>query len=121
VSIRTKANDVSYLVIDNGDGPGVPDELMVSLGFAPGDGKGRKEFDTFTCNHCEQVFMKNPWRGRERGWCRFCDKYLCDPCQARLVATGVCKPFKQLVNEFQESVDRGLPPTFNETSIILIP
>jgi hypothetical protein len=120
VSIRTKLDDRSYLIIDNGDGPGMPDEIMVSLGFQPGSGRGKQEFNTYTCNHCEQVFLENPWRARERGWCRFCDKYLCDPCQARLTATGVCKPFKRLLEEIQVAADKGRPVQSVEGSIILL-
>jgi hypothetical protein len=34
------------------------------------------------CNHCGGVQLMNPWRTRERGYCRLCDHYVCDLCKA---------------------------------------
>jgi hypothetical protein len=91
-----------YLLIDHRNSPGVPDEIMVAQGFSPGAGRQDSVFEsaTFTCSHCEVVVVMNPNRQRERGYCRKCDHYVCDTCEARRVASGgECKPFKVMVEE----------------------
>ena len=38
------------------------------------------EAETLRCNHCENQFLKNSHRKRDRHWCWNCDKYICDRC-----------------------------------------
>ena len=103
-----------YLLIDHKGGPGVPDEIMVANGFEAGSGKGKYESATYTCSHCEATVVLNPQRTRERGYCRKCDHYVCDTCKAQRVASGgVCKPFKAMVNELLNVLDKR--PESSET------
>lgn len=95
-----------YLLIDNRDSPGVSDELMQSMGvdMPKGAGKGLFEAPTLTCSHCQVVVVLEPRRTRARGYCPKCDHYVCDRCEAVRVATGgACKPFKQIIDEAQET------------------
>lgn len=63
-------------------------------------GLGIFESATYTCSHCDRIIMKHADRTRERGFCRKCDSYICDKCEAVRVATGgECKTFKQIGEE----------------------
>ena len=88
-----------YMLIDHRESPGVPDEIMVAQGLPAGSGRKVFESATFTCSHCERVVIMNPDRSRERGYCRKCDHYVCDGCEAERVRTGVCMPFKAMIAE----------------------
>lgn len=61
-----------WLLTDHRAGPGLPDAGMP-------DGKA-VEMATVTCWHCRTVVVMNPWRKRERNYCRKCDRYICDAC-----------------------------------------
>ena len=88
-----------YLLIDHRCSPGVSDELMKAAGLWEGAGVGKQESATFTCAHCEAVVVLNPKRTRERGFCPKCTHYVCDPCEARRVASGYqCFNFKAMVD-----------------------
>jgi hypothetical protein len=45
-------------------------------------------------------------RNRERAYCRKCDHYICDGCGASAAQTGICKPFKQVLDEQQDEALR---------------
>ncbi len=57
------------------------------------------EYPTFTCNHCQAVVVMNPQRTRERGYCRGCDSYICDACEAVRVQTRRCVTFDQIADQ----------------------
>jgi hypothetical protein len=120
VSVRSKLNDENYLQIDAG--LGVPAELLISVGLAPELGRGRHELATFTCSHCCQQLIVNPWRTRERAWCRSCDHYICDNCKADQVAKGgACKPMRFVIEEVAEAVDKGKSINTVDIPRILLP
>jgi predicted RNA-binding Zn-ribbon protein involved in translation (DUF1610 family) len=97
--MSSKRSHEGYFATDHRGSPGVPDEIVVAQGLQPGAGKGLFESATFTCSHCEAVVIKNPDRSRERAWCKKCDHYICDNCGMALHQTGVCYPFKAMVND----------------------
>lgn len=93
-----------YLLVDNRNSPGVPEALNQSapLPLPVGAAAGMFEAATITCSHCQQVLIVNPLRTRERAHCRKCDHYLCDKCGAIAAQTGICRTFKQVIDELQE-------------------
>lgn len=119
MAVRTKANDECYLEVDAG--AGVPAEILIGLGLPPELGRGHHELKIFTCSHCQNPILVNPWRTRERAWCRKCDHYICDGCGAELHRTGLCKPFRFIVHEIAEAADKGLSPRSVDIPTILIP
>lgn len=90
-----------YLLIDHRNSPGVPADVMIAQGIAPEAGRQDSIFETstFTCSHCETVVVMNPKRTRSRGYCSKCDHYVCDECEAKRFASGVCLPFKAMVEQ----------------------
>lgn len=56
-----------------------------------GPGVGRYAADktvreaTLSCRHCGTHVVINPDRERERGFCRLCNRYICDHCKAASV------------------------------------
>lgn len=78
----SKERHMGYLLIDN-----------------RASGHGLQESKTFTCNHCNRVVIMNAERTRERGYCRGCDRYLCDECGTVRAITGQCKTFNQVIDE----------------------
>lgn len=53
----------------------------------------RYESATATCAHCNAIVVLNPGRTRQRGYCRRCDAYICDACQAK-----ECLPFDKVMD-----------------------
>jgi hypothetical protein len=98
-------NHEGYMLIDHRNSPGVADEVMTQ-GLIPGAGRGIFESPTFTCSHCEAVVIMNPNRSRARGYCRKCDHYVCDACEAERVRTGICYPFKSMVLDLLNEADK---------------
>ena len=101
-----------YLLIDQTDSPGFAPAVAVEAGrrsIAPHVGPGKKfEAATLYCNHCERIVVKNPDRTRDRARCWKCDHFICDWCKAELIRTGVCKPFKQVIDEFYDDAAKSL-------------
>lgn len=97
--MRTKRSHEGYLLLDNRNSEGVPDEIVHQHGLPVGAGKGMFETPTFTCNHCGGVVIMNPQRTRERAYCRGCDHYLCDGCGAERSLTGKCVTLQQKFDE----------------------
>lgn len=62
-------------------------------------GLGMFESGTYICSHCQSTIVKNSARVRERGFCRKCDSYICDACEAHRAMTGVCRPYIQRIDE----------------------
>lgn len=102
---------MGYLLIDHTDSPGiriedVPERLRRTTQVV---GKGKKaEFDTKVCTHCERGIIFNPERVRDRGVCRYCHHYICDTCDEIYRKTGQCIPFKKILDDMQEQIDRYL-------------
>jgi hypothetical protein len=88
-----------YFLLDHVDSPGLSDEVILQAGLPVGAGRGKFEAPTYTCSHCQYVVVMNPKRNRERAYCKGCDHLLCDPCGAERAKTGVCRTFKQVIDE----------------------
>lgn len=88
------------------DSPGVSDTLlnMPTLpGMPPGAGRGMFEAPIIICSHCQTGLVINPLRTRDRAYCPKCDHYICDKCEGVRVQTGVCKTYRQFIDELQET------------------
>lgn len=98
-----KRKQEGYLLLDHRNSPGVPDEMMVSVGLGPGAGHGVYESPTVTCCHCNTVVILNPMRTRARGYCPKCDAYVCDnpACSAE------CRPFVKQLDDLQALIEKG--------------
>lgn len=107
--MSSKFTKEGYLFLDHRDSPGLNDETMLRAGMPVGAGHGVFEAPTFTCSHCTRVVIMNPNRRRDRAYCSKCDRYICDDCGAAMAVSGVCKPFRQIVEEVQEAASKGLP------------
>lgn len=91
----SKRSQEGYLQIDHRACAGVTD-LPVQSGQ-------NFESATITCSHCQRVVVLNPDRSRSRGYCPKCDHYVCDECEVSRVASGgICRPFKQVIDEALE-------------------
>jgi hypothetical protein len=107
--VNSKKSHEGYMLIDHSASPGLSDEVCVSQGLPSGAGKAVFETATFTCSHCEAVVVKHPFRERARGYCRKCDHYICDVCEAKRVASaGECYPFKAMVADMLEEADKAV-------------
>jgi hypothetical protein len=93
-----------YALIDHRESPGLtPEDAAICPDGIP-VGRGQLFESAFiTCSHCQRGVVLNPDRTRERGYCRKCDKYICDQCTAALHNTGICRPYAQLVDEILEA------------------
>lgn len=105
MSLRDKEG---YLYIDHRNSPGVPDEIMVPLGYAPGAGRGLYESACYTCSHCHRQVVIEPKRTRERGYCRKCSSRICDPCTAIMARTLECRPMAQIIDAALEEAIKPL-------------
>lgn len=103
-----------YLEIDHRDSPGFTEAEARAGRFGKTMPVGSKliQRSTITCSHCERIVILNPDRTRSRAYCPKCDHYLCDECEVTRVVTGVCKPFKQVIDEFIDDVAKGRTPRF---------
>jgi hypothetical protein len=96
-----------YTLIDHRESPGIRPEDVAHIPDAIAVGPGRRfESAHITCSHCQRGVVLNPLRTRERGYCRKCDKYICDLCTAELHNTGICRPYVQFVDELLEAAAR---------------
>jgi hypothetical protein len=98
-----------YLLIDHRESPGItPEEAFAAGSDVQPVGKGIKfESATYNCSHCTSTIIKNPLRNRERGYCPKCNAMICDLCEEHRVKTGICRPFKQIVDEFVDAAAKG--------------
>lgn len=92
-----------YLLIDHRDSPGVPLDLLLSIGLPPECGKGVYESPTVTCCHCNAVVILNPMRTRPRGYCAKCDAYVCDNHGCNVE----CRPFAKLLDDAETQIVRN--------------
>lgn len=107
--MNSKRNHEGYFMLDHRCGPPMSDETVVANGLPVGAGRGLFEAPTYTCSHCQAVVVLNPLRNRERAWCKKCDHYVCDGCGITLAQTGICKTFKQIIDEVQNAAAKGQP------------
>lgn len=94
-----------YLLVDHRAGPGLgrPGETPLAHGTL-------FEAPTYTCSHCQRVVVVNPNRTRERGYCRKCDRLVCDACEAgRAASGGACHAMGMVFDIAQEAAERGVP------------
>lgn len=94
--MASKARHEGYLMIDNRNSPGVPQELIdaanrAGKNVAGFSGSNLFESATVTCSHCGAVVVLNPDRKRPRHYCSRCDHYVCDNPACGLE----CNPFKK--------------------------
>ena len=85
-----------YLLIDNRNLPGIehaPGSRFNSVGA-----NQLYECATITCAHCNTVVILRPDRSRPRGYCRKCDKYICD----NPACSVDCINFDKLLDQMQE-------------------
>ena len=108
---RLRTSYEGYLMIDHRASPGLTAEEMRQAGYtnAPNLGEGTyTELPTIRCAHCSNVFIKNPLRTRERGFCWQCDDYLCDQCTVAMKVSGKHVPFQQIADSILGS-DKTAP------------
>jgi len=107
---RSKRSHEGYLLIDHSNSPGLSEEMIYTGSGLPRSdakvpmkpGAGKFEAATFSCSHCPNVVVVHPLRNRSRGYCKKCDHYICDSCNAKMAINGVCKPYKQIMDDLQE-------------------
>jgi hypothetical protein len=91
--MKTKLAREGYLMID--------DRLS---------GGGLKENPTYTCKHCHSIVVMNPQRTRERGYCRGCDSYICDACNAVRAKTFECRTMDRVIDQLLTAAEAGREP-----------
>ena len=97
------------LLIDHRASPGLTAKDVAGLDV-PVVGAGQVfESATNTCNHCSALIVLNPLRTRDRQWCSYCDKYICDGCAAELKRTLRCNSVSSRLDELFEQIVRGVP------------
>lgn len=113
--MTSKRRHEGYLLIDNRNNEGVPDELLMTMPVPLPKGAGRGVFEapTITCSHCQAIVIMNPLRNRERAYCPKCDHYICDKCGViRAQLAGECSLYRKKIDDIQEQdaldAQRGL-------------
>jgi hypothetical protein len=102
---KSKRSQEGSILIDHRASPGVAPEMSRYTNLPDGAGRGIFESPTFTCSHCQRVVVMNPARTRSRGYCRKCDHYVCDNCEAKRVKSGgVCYTYKQYIDDISEEI-----------------
>lgn len=95
------------ILIDHSDSPGSNPQLAHAAGIPHVPAGAKFESATICCSHCSRTVILNPDRTRERGYCRKCDRYICDQCTAIMAETLVCVPIKKILDEAQERAFRA--------------
>lgn len=90
-----------YVMLDNRESPGFtyaehPAAYHAGIPVGPG---AFFEGSTLKCRCCDRIVVLNPDRIRERGHCRECDGFLCDPCAVNLHLTGNCNCIDKLLDK----------------------
>jgi len=107
--MKSKRSHEGYLLIDHRAGDGMNSIPSAGLDqLPPVPGGSMLERSIITCSHCQAGVIVNPLRMRDRGWCPNCDHYICDSCEAVRVKTGVCRTFKQVIDEALNLAAKGL-------------
>ena len=100
-------NPEGWLMVDHRASPGLPTNFYHGLptqwqGLTPPEGK-MAESAVLTCHHCQQPYLRNLWRTRERGHCFKCDGYICDLCMEDSRRPDyVHTPFEKKINDAYE-------------------
>ncbi len=106
---QSKRSHEGVIMLDHRYSPGISDQALhnankTSNAKLPiGAGTGMFEAATFSCSHCPNVVYIHPLRNRPRGYCRKCDHYICDSCNAKYAMNFVCLTYKQQVDALQEA------------------
>jgi len=113
--VFSKRSFEGYLEIDHRDSPGISQELSdreSSGNFRPIPAEGGKKLQLITkrCSHCPRIVIMRPERTRARGYCPKCDGFVCDDCELKRVITGVCRPWKQIIDEWYDAAAKGQVP-----------
>jgi len=92
VRLFTKKSRDGYLMIDHRDSPGITrDEAVKAGGMCLPIPKGTLfEAATYMCPKCQKMVIRNPDRDRSRGYCRKCDRDVCDHCAVQLKLNHTC-------------------------------
>ena len=97
-----------YLMMDHRHAGGtVSDMYLQSVDLPLGAGRGLFECATYTCHHCQYVVVIEPKRTRERAYCKKCEHRLCDGCGAELARTGICRPYRQVIDDYLNALSRS--------------
>lgn len=91
-------------MLDHRSSPGLTKEEALALGYSPKEATGSVLFEAKTnhCNHCGAVVIMNPDRVRERAYCVYCNKYICDNC-------GISLKLPDYVHKtYQQQLEEGL-------------
>ncbi len=94
-----------FLEIDHSNSPGMTQadvahlpESMRRQMLIVSEGKVEAR-DVQQCSHCQRTVVLNPKRTEaDRDTCLRCYSYICKDCARMLAATGVCVPFKQVLD-----------------------
>jgi predicted RNA-binding Zn-ribbon protein involved in translation (DUF1610 family) len=82
-----------YIMFDHRASPGIPGDPL----------KGEGSFfeaKTNHCSHCGTVVILNPLRTRERAYCSYCHKYICDNCGLEAKLPGYLhKTYKEKLDD----------------------
>lgn len=62
---------------------------------------GTREYDTFTCAHCNGIVIVRAAEPMPGGYCCLCNKPICERCEA----IGTCTPFEKKL-DMMEKRDR---------------
>jgi hypothetical protein len=103
--MHSKRRHEGWLLIDHSESPGLTDAELRTTWPLPlaGTGRGKFEAPTITCSHCQMVLVINPLRTRTREYCQKCDHYICDGCGTTMAVSGVCRTFKQVIDDAYET------------------
>lgn len=85
--MRTLANGMGYLLVDNRTSGGRLDEA-----------------DLFGCNHCDKLMRRQDWR-EEGGFCHCCARPVCLAC-AHAMDIGGCVPSMKKLEQAVEQAYR---------------
>jgi hypothetical protein len=98
-----------YLCIDCTDSPGIAPQTAAlgPRGTVPVASGHKFQSPTFNCSHCERMVILRPDRSRVRGYCRKCDRDLCDDCSLVAKVTGECSPFRKFIDDYMDAAAKG--------------
>lgn len=117
MSVKSFKRHEGVLMLDHTASPGIPADIAVKLGFLPEEVAEGKLFEgaTITCKHCGGSWKKNPRRIRPRGYCKKCDRYVCDDCERLMSLPDYvhrCK--EEILDAVMTAASRGT--VFDETA-----
>lgn len=96
-------------MIDHRNADGLSNDEAQKTGAMPVGAGTMFEAPIATCSHCQRGIVMNPLRTRDRAYCPGCDRYICDECALVRKLSGVCKTFKQVMDDEAERALRSTP------------